>query len=332
MSLQNHMKSCIFWISLAILLLACVSTGCSGRVDDKSFFGQAGFNKEDVTEIRVDYYGASIALDEENQERLLLSLEKADSYTASCKNEVYPFTQSEYIVTFETKQGDYSLAMSWFDGGTYPADKQFTFLDRRFDVQIGEEWLTYQQDETVFWNENLMEDAYEKCANEQSITIPDPYANKGYDGVLQSDFPQHLGYEEAMDAETIFAQADLVVVGTMQGFAEEGEPYPSQVVILDEVLKGNAAVGEKITINTYFGEKEVNGRKLYNPAPKQAPLLEEGQQYLLCLKGDSVYYGPAYVGFDTAVIVQDTAYPNYNTEYHPFFSKSLEELRRINNR
>ena len=66
------------------------------------------------------------------------------------------------------------MAMIWFDGGTYPADKQFIFLDRRFDVQIGEEWLTYQQDEAVFWNENLMEDAYEKCANEQSITIPDP--------------------------------------------------------------------------------------------------------------------------------------------------------------
>ena len=80
------------------------------------------------------------------------------------------------------------------------------------------------------------------------------------------------------------------------------------------------------------GSLHVNETHTYDPP------LEEGQRYLFCLvyeegwgtkdKPYGIYRIPFGV-YGSAVIAEGKTYPRFNTEYHPFYGCTLEELREL---
>lgn len=74
-----------------------------------------------------------------------------------------------------------------------------------------------------------------------------------------------------------------------------------------------------------------DGKKRVVYGERQLPDLKQDTLYLLCLD-ESDIEGVYYLGenySDSAVVLDGITYPRYNTEYHPFYKQSLEELRKI---
>ena len=113
-------------------------------------------------------------------------------------------------------------------------------------------------------------------------------------------------------------------------------PSSKQIVKVNEVLKGNLNAGDEISIYCNFFELEYEGGVAVQYTHTYDPMLETETEYLFCLDyedgwgTEEIPYGIYVVEagvYGSAINCDGMLYPRFNTEYHPFFERTLDELK-----
>lgn len=343
-------KKAVICLSIVLCLFVFL-IGCRKEDDQsRSFFSLSGFNKEQVCSITVTYHGATVSLPSSHLETLLSSLEAAE-IDGEGRESNEPFRICPYQFTFCTDEEEYAIDFCWFDGMVYKTDVNVPYepiLDHRFDAMLYGKWYTFYQTGETTWNSLVLKQIFDKLAAQQNVEVIPDYEWNGYDAEIHdiegsNGFPIGSQYYDANAKEAIDA-ADTVIVGTfVELLPYDKDTYvplsSKQMVKIEEVLKGDVQVNDVIPIyNRFFVMEMEDGSLHVNETHTYDPPLEEGQRYLFCLvyeegwgtkdKPYGIYRIPFGV-YGSAVIAEGKTYPRFNTEYHPFYGCTLEELREL---
>ena len=346
--------SVLFCIAALILLCIFALTACKQK-KLTGFFELVEFSKEEVTAICVEYDGVQATLTNINKERILESLEKATPIRVL---ETEVFREEPYVMYFETADGDITMPFCWFDGKGIVNDEygyHVEYLDRRFDVQVDGTWYEYEQSDEQYWNGEKTVKAFNQAASMAGKKARKQYEIDGYDSEMQRKVfdayfqPGTIGPYDST-AEELMDESEIVVLAELSSYEERIRGHVERgrevvpVVTVKEVLKGDNVpetlpiiCEESIAPRVYIMEDESGVEKrvaLY--VGREQPPLQEGELYLLCLQkpGEGPYNNEYYEGCyqvvgdicGTAKVIDGVTYPRYNTEYHPFYQRKVEEL------
>ena len=320
--------------------------------DVHSFFDVAGFTAEDVTNISICHEGVSQNLQESDRQRLLNSLQAAQGSMVKYDHE-YPYHISEYQIQLHVGDEVYEFPFAWFSGFEYvimgSGDAAYyssliKYTDRRVDVQIGDNWYTFQQTEDVFWNEDVSYMAY--------YTAEDATQDFGQ-ASSSSEFGTVKDSPDYADPKYFVYHAPLIVVAEHvdRAYMPAGDSYVGHYEYavdefeVTEVLKGAYDTDEKLSL-TWCSKslRPENETTKTGPRPiMQGGLIGDwcndddvGGTYLLFL--DYYFDHPSgewkinyyrSLQYSLARIYNDTAYACVNHEDHAFFNMPLQELRNL---
>ena len=308
------------------------------------FFAVAGYGKAQVDEVWAEYYNTSVSLRKEEQERLLTTLEHASFRTTVKKEEPYPYTPTEYALTFSVDGEEIPYTFYWFTGKDYGANDTFEYTDSRFDVMIDGTIYVFDQDSTlqeekIFWNEEISQIAYEAACRSQGVEVPDPAKLAGYtDSVTSikcytSEPPHYNVYDDPSD---YIALADVIVLARSEGYQSipVGEHFfrNYEVFQIERVFKSNNILDPEMPIYMEILYGPFSNSSFQYP-PIDEPFYTEGQLYLLCLSfldpEDGITYATRTTPYSSALVLNDTCYAYYNTEVAPFHLFTLDNVENL---
>lgn len=342
------MKHRQIFLTLGFLLAATLSICLFifSTATSKSFWQQLGAEREQVDEVRFTYRNQTVTLDHWYTERFLDAISASEPAVIS---EAHEFTPSEITVTFRCGKREYPLTFYWFPYDTMPGETPGTLFDYadsyqppsverigdRFDVIIGGKKYHYRFTGSTMWTEEDMRAAYgdavsvyNRSAEQRLLSMAklDGAAGSYSSGGLLSAHPYSL--------EEILSESDLVFLATHEGICIDRFPASQNPIRynwdhfhIQEVLKGEADSPWYNLLSSSFGKFCMLNDQLLVAYPRAyAPDFKPGLTYLICARqtedGD-VYFGQ----YSTAVLDQDTLFPRFNTENHPFYNISLSQLR-----
>lgn len=305
------------------------------HIEEKEFYELLDLDMDRISGIYVKYLGVEVELTQEYKNDILECFDLAKS---NIRMKDSPFRPSEYTLSIELSGERIILPICWFNGKIYEEDS-IEYIDRRFDVYSNGFWYSYLQNDTIFWNEDKLESAFEECCKQSNIHIPDRYKLEGYDKTfdLSNQGRESAKYNVSeIGLEEILNTAEYVVAGTSLGYDEWIESEDENVLLsknvfkfrIDESYKGNLQ-NEVITILPLFGVSYTNGKSTIRYPFVENPDLIEGETYLLCLDDCPVggHYNITDEFAGCGIIHEGITYPRYNTENHPFYKVNLEEIR-----
>ncbi len=138
---------------------------------------------------------------------------------------------------------------------------------------------------------------------------------------------------EKKEIESIIQAADYVVVGSLTDYHDMvfGAPNVYRKIFkvkIDEVLKGKID-DEEIYVYPEMADMTINGVTYASYPCLEAPDIQEGKSYLLCLtktSEENVFRLTEEIAA-CAVIQDEVTYPRYNTEFHPFYNIEMRQIR-----
>ena len=311
-----------------MLILSDLCILFSWENQSAGFFDLLGVQREKVISVQLLYGQAEIPLSENEQIRLLESLDQAQRQPE--KEESQGYRPSEFTVQINTEQKAYDLKFYWFSGKRYEDNRFAAYTDRRFDVEIGGKYYSFLQQDTAYWNEDLSRQAFQGAVMRGEAQ--EQYVLDGYDGkVIAHDMGVPEGAQDMnISCESVFAESDIVMIGHFTGnYQLEDTGHKNPVFQVEEVWKSECDPGSEIALREWpYGENTHEGKTYMHYPPIELPSFIENERYLLCLQDTAEGYRLTKGVCGSARIWKQSTYPRYNTEFHPFFSKSLEELRK----
>lgn len=310
----------------------------------RSFWQQLCVKKEDIEEVRYCYQGQEITLGKIATERTLDCLSLSEPTEVEENHEFIP---SSIGVTFIANGKEYPVTFYWFP---YVAASVGNFsgctsellpssppsiIGDRFDVMIDGKKYHYRfTTDQVLTEENMLS-VYDQLASENHLLT-----RAEMDGGSFAYQQGGLFTTETYTADEILSQSQLILLATYKGERWNIDPEivvaPSRgfsdIFYIDEVLKGEA---EDLTyavpsgsVGKYVGNIRTGKTQVAYPAV-YAPPLQIGKQYLICV-GKNSYGAPEYFGqYGRAVLDGNTLFPIFNTEEHPFYNVSLQDVRDL---
>lgn len=330
------------------------------HTDAYDFWQLTGLKKDQIEDIYISYQGDGerLRLPDRYQKKLLEVIQSSVRDEAE-KDENQPLFESDYAIWFEQEGELKTYPLYWFSGRRplREWDEQnlgmgdmayasgiYTYIDRRFDIQIKDRRFSFQQAQDIFWNEDISMQAYNDAAKEAGK--PQRYELDGYDeeGVAIIDMPTAVAgiYEHKKTAQQLIEESDLVVTAKWTGmtaFSDRRNFFGVDELEVLQVWKGNFPVQELIYCpRGQYGEKTYrDGRKVVVYQPAGIAIFEEGREYVLCLQTATddpwriilnrhLFMISGDRMFGVGVLEKGHVYPAYNTEYHPFYGQTKEEL------
>ena len=337
----------------AVIGMLCFSKEV--RKTEGSFFEIAGFAPEDVEKVTICYEDSSLDLSEKNQQRLLDSLAATQGQLLKYDHE-YPYHLTQFPLQFHVKGEVVEYPMAWFTGYQYQTSGSgeqavytslIEYVDRRVDVQIENQWFTFEQTGEAFWNEDISSISYGTADRIDRMSM----ANASMAlSMLVKDYPDYWDPVYHIDS------ADLVVVATLKEqdyiFEEySSRAYPTYYFQVDEVLKGHYDSEEPLVFAASHGvgkPMQPDGTEYVPPhddvmkggVDNHYEYLREDQQYLLFYEYNPYYESYPEEGlyrplstcsftFWLSAIYGDSAYPVVNHANHAFYEMPLAEIRAL---
>ena len=342
----KKMQNLRYVLCLGVMCLAMLISCKDTYTEIPTGLEVLGFEREAVQGIHIEYLGVSVKLDQEDQNQIMSCFESA---TFVEKMKVEPFNESEFVLSIESETQVLTYPICWFNAKQFDEEENVVGdLDRRFDILIQDEWYVFQQSQDTYWNEDKMINAFYKAIRQEDVQLPDRYIIEGFDAENNPESKNgfwtinHLiPRVNDSSAYDIIDEAEIVIIGVFEGYGLDYRPnFHNEIyegvrkIQVTEVLKGDD-IKDSIYIESQFGLTVVNGRKHIFYPPREIPEMRIGESYLMCLREEEClrkYTEPdLYRVTDDmiarAVIVDNTTYPCYNTEYHPFYKVNVDDIR-----
>ncbi|MCI8632884.1 MAG: hypothetical protein HFE64_05310 [Lachnospiraceae bacterium] len=337
-------KPLIFSLFCAILL--CIGIYAFSGSSPKPFWQQLGAQREQVDAVRFTYHGQSVSLDRRDTTRFLDAISASEPAVIS---EAHEFTPCDITVTFLCGEAEYLLTFYWFPYDTMPGETPGALFDyadsyqpplferigNRFDVIIDGQKYHYRFTGSTMWTEEDMRAAYNNAVSVYNRSSEQRLLSMAkLDGAAGSYSPGGLLSAHPYSLEEILSESDLIFLATHEGICIDRFPASQNPIRynwdhfhIQEVLKGEANSPWYKLLSSSFGKFCMLNDQLLVAYPRAyAPDFKPELTYLICVKqtedGD-VYFGQ----YSTAVLDQDTLFPRFNTEDHPFYNISLSQLR-----
>ena len=322
-------------LAVTLLLSACSHPAQSSS---GSFWSGLGVKKRNITAVQLVYRGQKVALNQEQLDSFLQMLDSAEVFEPEDAHVYHP---SDYSVVFVTAQGEKCVTFTWFEGRLAKGEQEdkidevspalYELTDTRFDVEVEGVFYSFHapsEGESVRWNETLMRTVYD--ANAKAAGLKCRYQLDGFDlekqEALQVYVPTEIPSMEDVLAEE---HAQLIVLAQYVGrtAGDEVHYFGDDVFKVMEIYRGSET--EVIRIHAAAGiladDEAGTLTGFYQDAC--AASFEEGKTYLLCLNEEwDGTFGLGMAQFSCAVLDDETLYPAYNTENHPFTGVTLDEI------
>ena len=297
----NHEKHAFFEMPLEEIRTLCEAS------DDHGFFAYAGFAPEDVQTVMICHQGTSVEISEGNCQRLLDSLTSTLGERIFFEHE-YPYQVSEYQIQFHLNDRVVEYPFSWFSG--FQQEPSMTYVDRRVDVQINNEWLSFEQLGEDFWNEDISILSFHSA-------LPTDTDRSDFDTRALADQYPGSGLSMYWEPSYYIYQSDLIVTAVYQETATSPSAESIDHFEVQEVLQGDF---DTVSSLQCFSSSLI--KDTFKP----------GTTYLLFLDYDHITHTYSYIEPGKpyswlAAVYNDTAYACVNRETYAFFCMPLDRLR-----
>ena len=336
---MKHKRSLALFV-LALLVTSISLSACSnpsGSSSDESFWAILDMKQDDVSSLKLRYRDQDVALNQEQMDSLLQMLSESDPYKPENDHAYRP---SDYSVVFVTAQGEKCVTFTWFEGRLAKGEQEdkidevspalYELTDTRFDVEV--EGVRYSfhapnEGESARWNETLMRTVYD--ANAKAAGLKCRYQLDGFDLEKQEALKVYVP-TEIPSLEDVLAEehAQLIVLAQYVGrtAGDEVHYFGDDVFKVMEIYRGSETEVIRIHAATGILADDEAGTLIGFYQDTCAASFEEGKTYLLCLNEEwDGTFGLGMAQFSCAVLDDETLYPAYNTENHPFTGVALTE-------
>lgn len=319
---------------------------------------------ESVTSIDIAYRNVPVQAGEKPFRELKTALQNS-RYEANAQ--AYPGIVSPFTLIFYTNDQKFEAKLQLYSGaiGKEPATSAsppFEYVDHRVDLIVQEETYTYYLPEDYCLSERIIQEYYNQSAREAGAQLMgnvdgfywseyytfNPNGSQGLDND-QGPSRQRVDYLEFVgevpEVSEVLDSSNYAFVtrylGRLSRLTSYEYPLLCDAFLIMDCLKGEYEGALVLTAPTSlmtssYSSTSRSGKTVYWYPCEHAPDFETGKEYLLCLTEEMLYdYGnsinipPWSPGWYRCARINDgMLYPCYNTEYHPFLNRTLEEIRQ----
>lgn len=328
------------FLLIIILLPLCLAFCLLLSSSSRSFWDQLGVPSDSIDEIHFSYRDQSIPLDQFAMNQFIHALSQSEPARIE---ENHEFTPSDIDVTFLSGNQKVQVTFYWFpyiaklEGfedvmiDASETESFYPLIGNRFDAVINGKKYHYRFTSSDVWTEEMAHSSYNRIAsvNHFPTTAKIDGCDRGYTQAgLFSAKPYTLN--------EILSESSLIFLGTYEGDCRR-KPYTDASYTIDwdrfyiqEILKGTS---ESLWYELPTDRKGSFFQDAWNrmcaayPAV-YAPNFQTDEVYLICCIQNSEGYDQYFGQYSTAVLEDGVLFPRFNTEDHPFYNISLQEVRQ----